>query len=226
MVNLKLNNITKTFGKNDSKVIALNNVSLEIKEGELVAITGASGSGKSTLLNILGLIEKSTNGEYLIENEDASKFSDKKMANKRNEILGFIVQHFALIDGISIEKNIELPLLYGKIKKKKRKERIEELLDQLNIKDKRKRMPTELSGGQCQRVAIGRALANNPKIILADEPTGALDSENGRIVMDILKELNKSGTTVIIVTHDKNIAKECKREIIMKDGRILNEKQN
>lgn len=226
MGNLKLNNITKIFGKNDSKITALKNISLEIKEGELVSITGTSGSGKSTLLNILGLIDKSTEGTYIINGQDVSKLSDKDMAKKRNKDFGFIIQHFALIDGISVEKNIELPLLYGKVEKSKRKERVEELLEKLSIKDKRKKMPTELSGGQCQRVAIARALANRPKIILADEPTGALDSENGKSIMKILKDLNKDGATVIIVTHDKNIAKECNREIVMKDGRIIDERKN
>ncbi|MGL6186544.1 MAG: ABC transporter ATP-binding protein [Clostridium chrysemydis] len=221
MALIELKNINKSFGKGDLKIDVLKDISLKINKGEMIAITGASGSGKSTLLNILGLIENLDEGKYIINNEDVSKFSDSKRAKKRNETFGFIIQHFALIDSISVFKNIELPLIYSKVNSKKRREVVKFLAAKLGIEEKIKRTPKELSGGQCQRVAIARALSNNPKIILADEPTGALDSENGKSVMSILKELNKEGKTIIIVTHDAEIAKICDREINIKDGMIL-----
>lgn len=220
MTQIELRNITKTFGKRDLKIEVLKNISLKISKGEMIAITGASGSGKSTLLNVIGLIENIDSGKYIINNEDASNLSDKKKAQKRNKTFGFVIQHFALIDSLSVAKNIELPLIYSKVNGKERKERVRLLVKKLGIEEKIKRTPKELSGGQCQRVAIARALANNPEIILADEPTGALDSETGKSVMTILKELHKEGKTIVIVTHDGEIAKECTREIKIKDGVI------
>ena len=203
---LRLEHITKNFGKGDGKVAALRDISLKIVEGEIVAIIGKSGSGKSTLLNIIGSLMRSDGGEYYYKNNKMD-FSKERVATEfRKNKIGFIVQYFGLIDDKNVYQNVALPLKYQKRKK-----------------SKIKAYPNQLSGGQKQRVAIARAVVKESEIILADEPTGALDEENGRNVMKVLKELNESGKTVIIVTHDNNIAGQCNRIIEIRDGEIVDE---
>lgn len=215
---IKLENISKTYGVNDVKVVALKKISLTINEGELVAIIGASGSGKSTLLNIIGCIDKPSSGDYFIDGSNTNGFNEKEFARCRNYHIGFVLQYFGLINSYTVYENVELPLIYAK--NKNRKEQILKILESLNILEKKDKLPSELSGGQNQRVAIARALVNNPKIILADEPTGALDKNTSQQVMDILIQLNKEGKTVVIVTHDENISKQCERVIRIEDGFI------
>lgn len=215
---IKIDNLVKIYGKDEGKVHALKGISLSINEGELVAIVGASGSGKSTLLNIIGCIDKATSGEYYLDGQNVGILKDRQLAKSRNNLIGFVLQYFGLVNTYSVYENVELPLIYGKIKN--RKEKIISIMKKLNIEEKKDKLPSELSGGQNQRVAIARALVNNPKLILADEPTGALDKRNSQEVMKILLELNKEGKTVIIVTHDENISKQCDRIIRIEDGHI------
>ncbi|BAQ12171.1 peptide ABC transporter ATP-binding protein [Clostridium botulinum B2 128] len=215
---IKLNNVNKVYSSKNNNVNALNNIDLIINKGELVAITGPSGSGKSTLLNIIGTIDKITSGEYVLENKRIGKLKSNEAAQIRNKIFGFVVQHFALISDYTVYENIEIPLEYAKIKHNDRKLMIEDIVSKLGLKEKINKNVKELSGGQCQRVAISRAIVNNPEIILADEPTGALDQKTGQKVLDIFKDLNKQGKTVIIVTHDFNIANQCDRIIRLEDG--------
>ena len=218
---LKLENIYKTFGKGESCVQALKGVSLIINKGEMVAIIGTSGSGKSTLLNILGTLEKPSSGKYIINGREVSEFKEKELAKIRNKTFGFVVQNFALIKGFTVYENVEIPLEYNS--KKNRKEfdkKIKDNLTKLKIREKIYSKPNELSGGQCQRVAIARALVNDAEIILVDEPTGSLDKKTGEQVVEIFKELNKEGKTIIIVTHDISIANQCERIIRIEDGNI------
>lgn len=220
---INLNNINKVFGKNDTEIRALKDFNLKINEGEIIAIIGASGSGKSTLLNIIGALDKQNTGDYLLEGRDLKKLKNRELAKIRNEYFGFVVQHFALINDYTVYENIRIPLDYGQAKSSEHESKIKDVLTNLDIIDKINKKPTELSGGQCQRVAIARAIVNNPKIILADEPTGALDKKTGEQVMEIFKELNKEGKTIIIVTHDFNIASKCHRIIELEDGIIKKE---
>ncbi|MGL5415661.1 MAG: ABC transporter ATP-binding protein [Clostridium sp.] len=224
MALIEMKNVFKTYGVGDGSHEALKDISLQINEGELVAIIGKSGSGKSTLLNIMGCIDKVTDGEYIIEGKNTKDFNEKSLAKGRNKLIGFVLQYFGLINSYTVYENVELPLIYAK--EKKRKEKVLSMLEKLEILNKKDKLPSELSGGQNQRVAIGRALINNPKIILADEPTGALDKETSIQVMDILLKLNKDGKTVIIVTHDESIAKKCKRIIKIEDGKIKGDIRN
>lgn len=219
---IELRNVKKTYGIDDSKVEALKCVNLNVDKGEMLAIMGPSGSGKSTLLNIIGLLDKATEGNYFFEGKATEKLSDKQLSKHRNAHIGFVVQNFALIDDYTVFQNIKVPLDYTKLTSKEKKQRIETLLDKLGISSKREKLPKQLSGGQNQRVAIARALVNKPDIILADEPTGALDRKTGEDVMNILKDLNKDGSTIIIITHDKRVADMCKRVIYLEDG-ILKE---
>lgn len=223
---LNIIDVEKVYGSSENKVQALENVNFEVEEGEMIAIMGPSGSGKSTMLNILGFLDKPTNGKYIFDGEDTEKLRDKKLAKLRNKHLGFVVQNFALVQDYTVYQNIKIPLDYAKVSIKEKKKRIDEILDKLGISDKKNKLPKELSGGQNQRVAIARALVNNPKIILADEPTGALDKKTGQEVMDIFTELNKEGRTIIIITHDERIAKQCKRIMYIEDGRIREEKKD
>lgn len=216
-----LKNIIKTYGKNENQVQALNGIDIEIKKGEMVAIMGVSGSGKSTLLNIIGCIDTPTSGKYCLNNKDVSKMFNSELAKIRNENLGFVVQHFALIEDYDVFKNVKVPLDYTKLSRKDKKQRIIKILKSLGIENKIDKFPNELSGGQCQRVAIARALVNNPDILLADEPTGALDHKTGTEIMNIFKNLNKDGKTIIIVTHDEKVAMLCNRTITIEDGRLL-----
>ena len=218
LINLK--NISKKFGVKDTEVIALRDVSIEINEGEIIAIVGTSGSGKSTLLNIIGTLDRQTTGEYVLKNKNLDELNERDLAKLRNKSFGFVVQHFALINDYTVYENIEIPLVYGKVKSSERRKIINQILTKLDIKDKLNKKPTELSGGQCQRVAIARAIVNDPQIILADEPTGALDKKTGEQVMKIFKDLNKEGKTIIIVTHDPRIASQCNRIINIEDGMI------
>lgn len=217
---IEVKNVKKIFGKEDNKVEALRGIDLKVEEGEMLAVMGPSGSGKSTLLNILGFLDKGTEGEYYFDGNDVSKLKDRELSLFRNKYIGFVVQNFALIEDYTVSKNISLPLDYVKISSKEKNKRVEELLKLMKIEDKGKRLPKELSGGQNQRVAIARALVNNPKVILADEPTGALDRKNGQEVMNIFKKLNEKGKTIIVITHDEKVASICNKTIYIEDGKI------
>lgn len=220
---IELKNIVKTYGTKEAKALALNGVNLKIEQGEFVAIIGPSGSGKSTLLNILGCIDSPSSGIYNLESRQVNSLSDKEMAHLRNKEFGFVLQYFGLINDYTVYENIALTLKYSKKKIKNKRKLIRETLKKLLIEDKEDSYPTELSGGQQQRVAIARALINDPNIIFADEPTGALDKENGNSIMEILQELNKEGKTVIIVSHDENIYSKCSRIIRIEDGKIISD---
>lgn len=220
---IELINGIKIYGKGSSRVFALNGLSLQIEKGELVALMGPSGSGKSTLLNIIGGIDRLTHGSYLLEGKDIQDFSHTRLAQLRNKCFGFVLQDFGLIDHWTVAKNVGIPLSYAKPSEKKPKERIEQVLNQLQIADKKSELAYRLSGGQKQRVAIARAIVNDPQIILADEPTGALDQKTGKEVLKILQEINQAGKTVIIVTHDPAVAGACNRTIQIIDGTIKQE---
>lgn len=202
----------------DNIVHALKGADFEVKKGEFVAITGKSGSGKSTLLNALGGLLNLSSGEYIFNDANISKLSGSKLAKFRNENIGFVVQHFALIPDISVYENIALPLKYKKVSHKKIKDRVSTLCEELEIGDKLKALPKQLSGGQCQRVAIARAISCNPSLLLADEPTGALDEETGLKIISIFQKLNTEGMTIIMVTHDEALAGVCQREMVIKNG--------
>jgi len=223
MTLIKLNHIKKNFNTNQVEVQALKGISLEIKEGELIAITGTSGSGKSTLLNILGCLEEQTSGSYMLNNQEIKSKSKPELAHLRNEVFGFVLQDFSLIESYTVKQNILLPLIYVKDKKRKKlqKETFTSLVNKLGLTEKINTKVALLSGGQKQRVAIGRALINNPKIILADEPTGSLDKKTSSEILDLLLALNKEGKIVIIITHDPEVASHCNREIKVEDGMIV-----
>ena len=220
---IKTEKLQKNFKTEEVETWALHDVSLEIKEGEFVAIMGPSGCGKSTLLNILGLLDNPTNGTYQLNGTDVSKFSEAERTNLRKGVIGFVFQSFNLIDELNVYENIELPLLYMGVPKEERKKRVEEAMKRMDITHRVKHFPQQLSGGQQQRVAIARAVVANPKIILADEPTGNLDSKNGKEVMDLLTQLNKEGTTVVMVTHSQHDAGYATRTINLFDGQVVNE---
>ncbi|MCI6401487.1 MAG: ABC transporter ATP-binding protein [Candidatus Fimivicinus sp.] len=220
---LALKEIHMTYGKGDGAVHALRGVDMEVERGELLAVTGKSGCGKSTLLNILGGVCKPTGGSYFFEGKEVSQFSARQLADFRNQKIGFVVQHFALIQDMTVFQNIALPLRYRGYSRKKIEERVYELLDQFELGEKENTIPPELSGGQCQRTAIARAVAGHPELLLADEPTGALDEETGGKILRIFQKLNQNGMTIIIVTHDGEIAAGCQRRVHMRDGMILNE---
>ena len=216
---IKLKNINKIYNQESADFYALNDINLEINQGEMIAIMGPSGAGKSTLLNILGCIDVATSGEYSINNTLVQSLNKKELARIRNKNIGFVFQYFALIKEYTVLENVELPLTYGNMSKKKIKEKALMYLERTGIKGLAKKTPPKLSGGQQQRVAIARALVNEPSIILADEPTGALDQKTGKEILSLLKELNKLGQTIIIVTHDPNIAAICDRTIFIEDGK-------
>lgn len=204
----------------------LHGIDLKVYPGEFIAVVGESGSGKSTLMNIIGVLDKPTEGEYFLDGIDLGKCPDDDMSNIRNEKIGFVFQNFNLIGRTSALKNVELPMLYAGMSAKKRTERAMELLDMVGMKDRGNHQPNELSGGQKQRVAIARSLANNPAIILADEPTGALDSETSRIVMNIFHDLNRNqGKTIVLITHSKELAEECPRVVTIKDGLVIGDRE-
>jgi len=216
--------LTKVFTTEEVETTALNRVNLEIKQGEFVAIMGPSGCGKSTLLNILGLLDNPTSGEYYFIGQEVSGYSERQRANLRKENIGFVFQSFNLIDELTVFENVELPLLYLGVSSADRKLRVDEKLEQMNILHRRNHFPQQLSGGQQQRVAVARAVIANPKIILADEPTGNLDSAHGDEVMKILTDLNDAGTTILMVTHSPANAELAHRIVHLFDGQIVTEK--
>ncbi len=220
---IQTNNLQKVFRTDEVETWALNNVSIEIKEGEFVAIMGPSGCGKSTLLNILGLLDNPTDGTYTLKGNEVAMLPESKRTALRKGIIGFVFQSFNLIDELNVYENIELPLLYMGIPSSERKRRVEEAMQRMSISHRSKHFPQQLSGGQQQRVAIARAVVANPKIILADEPTGNLDSKNGKEVMELLTELNKEGTTIIMVTHSQHDAGYADRIINLFDGQVVTE---
>jgi putative ABC transport system ATP-binding protein len=220
---IKTVNLTKVFRTEEVETTALNNVSFEIKEGEFVAIMGPSGCGKSTLLNILGLLDNPNSGQYNFLGTDVSGYSEKQRANLRKKNIGFVFQNFNLIDELSVYENVELPLIYLGYSSSERKKRVEEVLSQMQIMHRKNHFPLQLSGGQQQRVAVCRAVVAKPHIILADEPTGNLDSTHGDEVMNLLEELNKNGTTIIMVTHSQRDASYAQRIVRLFDGQIVTE---
>ncbi|HNQ82638.1 MAG TPA: ABC transporter ATP-binding protein [Bacteroidales bacterium] len=220
---IKTVNLTKVFRTDEVETTALNNVSFNINPGEFVAIMGPSGCGKSTLLNILGLLDNPSGGEYYFNDAEVSRFNERQRARMRKENIGFVFQNFNLIDELNVFENVELPLIYLGMTATERKRRVNEALEQMQITHRRKHFPLQLSGGQQQRVAVARAVVANPKLILADEPTGNLDSANGEEVMNLLERLNQQGTTLIIVTHSQRDAEYAHRIIRLFDGQIVTE---
>lgn len=221
---IKIQDLVKVYQNGDIEVEALKRLNLTIHKGEYIAIMGASGSGKSTLMNILGCLDRPTSGDYFLDGVDVQEKDDNELSVVRNQKIGFVFQSFNLIPRTSALRNVELPMVYAKIPAEKREERAQTLLDKVGIGDRADHMPNEISGGQKQRVAIARALANNPPIILADEPTGNLDSQSSVEIMDIFTKLNKEeGSTVIIVTHEPDIAEFTDRVITFRDGRIIHD---
>ena len=213
-----LKGITKSYVIGKRKIDVLKGISLEIKKGEFLSLMGPSGAGKSTLLNIIGCLDRPTTGVYLLDGIDVNTLSDNELAEIRNKKIGFVFQNFNLIPRLSAIKNVELPLLYSKVAADERKKRAFFYLQKVGLSDRADHMPSELSGGEQQRVAIARALINNPIIILADEPTGNLDSKTGQEIMDIFSSIHKDGTTIIMVTHEMTIAKRAERVVTIKDG--------
>ncbi len=219
---IKIENLSKFFRTEEVETIALNKVNLEVQDKEFVAIMGPSGCGKSTLLNILGLLDNPSEGNYYLSNQEVGHLKEKERTQVRKGNIGFVFQSFNLIDELNVFENVELPLTYLKIKAEERKKRVTEILQRMNISHRAQHFPQQLSGGQQQRVAIARALVSNPKIILADEPTGNLDSKNGAEVMQLLTELNEGGTTIVMVTHSQRDAGYAHRVINLFDGQIVN----
>ncbi len=222
---IKTENLSMLFTTEDVQTKALNEVSLEIKKGEFVAIMGPSGCGKSTLLNILGTLDSSTSGKYFFDGKEIDKMSESQLTSFRKGNIGFVFQNFNLIDELTVYENVELPLVYLNSKKSERKKKVMEVLERMNIAHRAGHFPQQLSGGQQQRVAIARAVVTDCLLILADEPTGNLDSTNGLEVMELLSELNRQGTTVVIVTHSQRDAKFAHRVIHLLDGRIVSEEK-
>lgn len=218
---IKVDNLSKSFRTEEVETIALDNVSLSVDDGEFVSIMGPSGCGKSTLLNILGLLDNPTDGQYWLDGQEVGKLKEKDRTNARKGKIGFVFQSFNLIDELNVEENIELPLTYLDMGRAERKQKVQEVMKRMGISHRAKHFPHQLSGGQQQRVAIARAVVFGPKMILADEPTGNLDSRNGTGVMDLLTELNQEGTTIVMVTHNEHDARIAHRTINLFDGRIV-----
>ncbi|GEO46905.1 ABC transporter ATP-binding protein [Companilactobacillus kimchii] len=219
---LKVTNIGKTYGK----FTALKNINLEVADGEFLAIMGPSGSGKSTLINILGLLDQSYTGEYLLKNKNYKTVSDNFLSRIRGDQLGFVFQNFKLLTTYNVYENIEIPLIYSKKEQNNKRELVEDVIEKVGLKGKEKNRPSELSGGQQQRVAIARAIVNHPNLVIADEPTGALDSKTSKEIMDIFTKLNQDGTTIIMVTHDSEVAEYAMRTVYIRDGRLYNDEKS
>ncbi len=222
---IKLENIVKKFYIGEvNELEILHGISLEVKEGEFVSIVGPSGSGKSTLMNMIGILDRPTSGKYILDDINVGEANDSKLSEIRNQKIGFVFQTYNLISKMNALKNVELPMLYAGVERSARIEKAKELLELVEMGDRAKHLPEELSGGQKQRVAIARAMANDPSIILADEPTGALDSKTGRLVMDLFHKLNKDkGKTIVLITHSNELASETDRIISIRDGNIVSE---
>lgn len=223
---IQINNLSKVFRTEEVETKALNEVSITINQGEFVTIMGASGSGKSTLLNIIGLLDGASGGNYQLFNQEMIGLNEQEKSKVRKQNIGFIFQNFNLIDELSVYDNIELPLIYNHVPSSERMKKVEAIAERLGISHRLKHYPQQLSGGQQQRVAVARALINDPKIILADEPTGNLDSKNGNEVMELLTDLHAQGSTILMVTHSDYDASFSQRTIFMKDGIVLSEKTN
>ena len=217
---IDLKNVSKSYRNGDQELQVLKDVHLEVEEGEFVAIMGPSGSGKSTLMNIIGMLDRPTSGEYYLEGEEVAKLSEKKLAKVRKQQSGIVFQQVFILSKLNALQNVELPLIYAGVSQSKRKALAEQYLKKVELETRMHHLPSELSGGQKQRVAIARALVNHPSIILADEPTGALDTKTGEQIMELLTELNREGKTIIMVTHEPEIAAFAKRQIVIRDGVI------
>ncbi|MBO1514547.1 ABC transporter ATP-binding protein [Metabacillus bambusae] len=222
---IELTTITKSYKVGVETLDVLKDINLTIYNGEFVAIMGPSGSGKSTLMNVIGCLDNPTSGTYLLSNEDISTYKDEELAKVRNLSIGFVFQQFQLLPRLSALKNVELPMIYAGLGRKEREERAKHALEKVGLSDRVNHLPNELSGGQKQRVAIARSIVNDPKIILADEPTGALDSKTSISIMEQFTELNKEGTTIILVTHEQEVADYAKRIITVRDGSILSDEE-
>lgn len=222
---ITLRDVYKIYSDGDSEIRALDGISLHVEKGEFIAIVGSSGSGKSTCMNIIGCLDVPTSGTYLLDGIDVSTMHEKDLAHIRNRRLGFVFQQYNLIPKLNVLENVELPLLYRGILGSERRKMAMEALDRVGISDRAKKLPSQLSGGQQQRVSIARALAGNPPVILADEPTGALDSRTGREVLDFMKKLHREGTTVVLITHDNSIAEELPRLVRIQDGKIIHDER-
>ena len=217
---IELKGINKTYKNGDQELRVLKDIDLEVEKGEFVAIMGPSGSGKSTLMNVIGLLDRPTSGNYFLDGQEVGNLSEKKLAHVRNEQIGFVFQQFFLLSKLNAFQNVELPLIYAGVHPAKRKEIAEQYLEKVELGSRMHHLPSELSGGQKQRVAIARALVNRPAIVLADEPTGALDTKTGEQIMDLLSKLNQEGKTIIMVTHEPEIAAFANRRIVIRDGVI------
>ena len=217
---IHITDLCKTYKMGENEVHALNHINLEIKEHEFVSIIGPSGSGKSTLMNMLGCLDVPTSGEYILDSKSIKKMSDDELAEIRNNKIGFVFQGFNLLPKLTAIENVELPLIYQSISAKERHERAKKALESVGLGERINHKPTELSGGQQQRVAIARALITNPPLILADEPTGNLDTSSGKEIMEIFKKLNENGNTIVLITHDNDVAKQAKRVVRIQDGKL------
>jgi len=223
---MHLKNVSKIYGEGENRTVALQDVNLEIKRNEFVTILGPSGSGKSTLLHIIGLLDKPTSGSVLFSGKNTTSYNDDELSHFRNKKIGFVFQAFNLIPSLTAFENVEMPMIIANVGKEKRRKNVNDILKKLDVYPRASHYPNQLSGGEKQRVAVGRALANNPEIIFADEPTGNLDSKRGEEVMKIFRELNKEGKTVVVITHDPAIAKYGKRIVRLKDSRIVSDGVN
>lgn len=220
---IELKSLVKRFTLGDETIMAVDHVDLDVEKGDFISIVGPSGSGKSTLMNIIGLLDRADEGEYKIDGADVASMSDDEQAEIRNKKIGFVFQSFFLLPKLNAVENVMVPLLYRGVSEREAKRRAEEMLGKMGLEGRMDHLPSELSGGQQQRVAIARALVGEPELILADEPTGALDSKSGREIVDLLKKLNEDGQTIILITHDTGIAQEAKRRFRITDGKITEE---